>query len=74
MTTQLLENFPLVSIAIRSFVILFITLGVALVCRRLGGGDSPYLDAWFLRLSRYSNRDNPVAGMDVAPSSAHEID
>jgi beta-lactamase regulating signal transducer with metallopeptidase domain/uncharacterized GH25 family protein/thiol-disulfide isomerase/thioredoxin len=34
MTTQVLENYPLVNIAIRSLVILVITLGLAVACRR----------------------------------------
>ena len=34
MSTQLLENYPLVNIAGRSFVLLVITFGVALACRR----------------------------------------
>ena len=34
MAAQLLANYPLMNIAVRSFVLLVITLGVALVCRR----------------------------------------
>jgi beta-lactamase regulating signal transducer with metallopeptidase domain/uncharacterized GH25 family protein/thiol-disulfide isomerase/thioredoxin len=34
MTTQVLENYPLVNIAIRSLLILVLTFGVAIACRR----------------------------------------